>query len=207
MGKGLRMGRSEYVARWVSLHGDVAPSRIVTGWLTFAYRAAQPLTSMSANLLSLITVVIGVVGAWLAPAKYVAFIVIFALILDGLDGTVAILRDQVSLRGAVLDSAADRLVEVAWVVALWRCGVPLWIALGIWIVGLVQEYLRAKIKSHGVNEVGVVTIAERPVRGLIIAAAVGLSFIATPLAVLLMAMEIFALRQVAEYAHTQLSQS
>lgn len=63
--------------------------------------------------------------AWLAPARYVAFIVIIALILDGLDGTVAILRNQVSLRGAVLDSTADRVVEVAWLVALWRCGVPL----------------------------------------------------------------------------------
>ena len=207
MGKGLHMGRSEYVARWVSLHGDVAPSRIVLGWLSFAYVAAQPLKPNSANLLSIITVVIGGIGAWLAQAKYVAFIVIFALILDGLDGTVAILRNQVSLRGAVLDSAADRLVEVAWLVALWRCGVPLWIAVGIWIVGLVQEYLRAKIKSHGVNEVGVVTIAERPVRGLIIAAAIGLSFIATPLSLLLLLMELYALRQVAEYAYAQLHEA
>lgn len=75
---------------------------------------------------------------------------------------------------------------------------------GIWIVGLVQEYLRAKIKSHGVSEVGVVTIAERPVRGLIIAAAIGLSFLSTPLSVVLLLMELYALRQVAEYAYTQL---
>lgn len=204
MGKGLYMGRSEYLARWVALHGDVVPSRIVSGWLSFAFVAAQLLKPFSANVLSLMTVVIGGVGAWLAPARYVAFIVIIALILDGLDGTVAILRNQVSLRGAVLDSTADRVVEVAWLVALWRCGVPLWIAVGIWIVGLVQEYLRAKIKSHGVSEVGVVTIAERPVRGLIIAAAIGLSFLSTPLSVVLLLMELYALRQVAEYAYTQL---
>ena len=207
MGKGLHMGRSEYVASWVALHGDVEPSRIVAGWLSFAFTVARFLKPISANGISLLTIVIGGVGAWLAPSRYVAFIVIAALILDGLDGTVAILRNEVTLRGAVLDSAADRLVEAAWLIALWRCDVPLWVVAGIWIVGFVQEYLRAKIKSQGVNEVGVVTIAERPVRGLIIAAAIGLSFIALPLSLLLLLMELFALRQVAEYAYTQLHEA
>jgi len=55
-----------------------------------------------------------------------------------------------------------------------------------------------------VNEVGVVTIAERPVRGLIIAAAIGIAFLSTPLGLLLLVMELYALRQVAEYAYAQL---
>lgn len=201
MGKGLHMGRSEYVASWVALHGDVEPSRIVAGWLSFAFTVARFLKPISANGISFLTIVIGGVGAWLAPSRYVAFIVIAALILDGLDGTVAILRNEVTLRGAVLDSAADRLVEAAWLIALWRCDVPLWVVASIWVVGFVQEYLRAKIRSLGISEVGVVTIAERPVRGLLIAAAIGLSFLATPLAVLLLLMELYALRQVAEYAY------
>ena len=201
MGKGLHMGRSEYVAKWVALHGDVEPSRIVAGWLSFAFVSARLLRPISANAISLLTIVIGGVGAWLAPSRYVAFIVIAALILDGLDGTVAILRNEVTLRGAVLDSVADRLVEVAWLIALWRCDVPLWVVAGIWVVGFVQEYSRAKIRSLGIYEVGVVTIAERPVRGLLIAAGIGLPFLATPLAVLLLIMELYALRQVAEYAY------
>lgn len=207
MGSAGRVDRSEYEKRWVALHGDVVPSRIVSGWLAFAYVVARPLMTFSANSLSLLTVVIGTVAAWFSPSLWVAFVVIASLILDGVDGTVAILRNEVTLRGAVLDSAADRLVEVAWLVALWRCDVPLWIVLCIWVVGLVQEYLRAKMKSLGVNEVGVVTIAERPVRGLTIAAAIGISFLSIPLGLLLLVMELYALRQVAEYAYAQLREA
>ena len=204
MGSAGRVDRNEYQKRWTALHGDVVPSRIVSGWLTFAYRVARPLAVFSANSLSMITVLIGAIAAWFSPSPWMALVVIGSLILDGIDGTVAILRNEVTLRGAVLDSAADRLVEVAWLIAMWRCGVPIWILIGIWVIGLVQEYLRAKLTSLGVREVGVVTIAERPVRGLLIAAAIGISFLSTPLGLLLLGMELYALRQVTEYAHDQL---
>jgi CDP-diacylglycerol--glycerol-3-phosphate 3-phosphatidyltransferase len=51
-----------------------------------------------------------------------------------------------------------------WLVALYRIGVPAWITILLWVIASVQEYARARLASLGVNELGVVTPVERPVR-------------------------------------------
>jgi phosphatidylglycerophosphate synthase len=105
-------------------------------------------------------------GRWVLLA--VAVVIVSAL-LDGVDGTVAILTGRVTRWGYVLDSACDRVADACLVAALWLTGAPgpLCAAAGA-VVGL-QEYLRARAAAAGMSEVGVVTVAERPTRVIVTA--------------------------------------
>jgi CDP-diacylglycerol--glycerol-3-phosphate 3-phosphatidyltransferase len=63
-----------------------------------------------------------------------------------------------------LDSVADRISEAAWAFALYQVGIPLEIAVGLWLAASVQEYARARLAAFEVKDLGVVTFAERPMR-------------------------------------------
>jgi CDP-L-myo-inositol myo-inositolphosphotransferase len=76
---------------------------------------------ISADLLSLLSAVLGVFGAWLlagGSAIAGALVVHGSSVLDGVDGEVARLRLRASARGALLDGVLDRLVDAAVIVAL-----------------------------------------------------------------------------------------
>lgn len=87
-----------------------------------------------------------------------------SLLFDGIDGSVAIFQRRESAWGATLDSVADRISEAAWAYALYQVGIPLEIAVGLWLAASVQEYARARLSALGVKDLGIVTFAERPMR-------------------------------------------
>jgi phosphatidylglycerophosphate synthase len=105
-------------------------------------------------------------GRWVLLA--VAVVVVSA-VLDGVDGTVAILTGRVTRWGYVLDSACDRVADACYVAALWLAGAPGPLCAAAGTAVLVQEYVRARAAAAGMTEVGVVTVSERPTRVIVTA--------------------------------------
>jgi phosphatidylglycerophosphate synthase len=97
-------------------------------------------------------------------ALWAPLILVISLICDGIDGSLAIITSKSSKWGALLDSVVDRLTEVFWVLALYSLGVDSKILISVLILASTQEYLRARAGGVGLTQVGVVTVAERPVR-------------------------------------------
>ena len=91
-------------------------------------------------------------------------LIVVSLFFDGIDGSVAIFQNRTSHWGALLDSVADRISEALWLYALYAIGVPAYLCLALWLVASVQEYMRARVSSLGVKDLGLVTFTERPVR-------------------------------------------
>jgi CDP-diacylglycerol--glycerol-3-phosphate 3-phosphatidyltransferase len=83
---------------------------------------------------------------------------------DGLDGSVAVLTDQASPWGFVLDSLADRLSDAAHLAALRVAGAPPLLVRAAAVATMALEYSRARALAAGLPEIGVVTVGERPMR-------------------------------------------
>ncbi len=171
--------RAGYLDRWSRLHGGVDPasSSLIRTWLGITYALARPLARarVSPDALTLVGVLLSVAvvplaaagGRW--PLLGVLVVVVSGLV-DNLDGAVAVLTDRSSRWGSVLDSVADRLSDVAYVVALLALGGFAddgWVqvaAAGAAGLVLLQEYARARAATAGLDDVGVVTVSERPTR-------------------------------------------
>ena len=94
--------------------------------------------------------------------------VLIALVLDGVDGQVAIARNLATKQGSVIDSLSDRIVEFIWALALYLFGLnPILVAIFIGIAWL-QEYLRARAGGLGYKKIGIVTVSERPTRAIFV---------------------------------------
>jgi CDP-diacylglycerol--glycerol-3-phosphate 3-phosphatidyltransferase len=165
------LSRDEYLVAWSRWHGgtDPADSRLVHGWLTLAYTLAVPLARLS----PLVATAAGllVAGAAVGPAVaggawLIATGVLIGLsgLLDSLDGALAIAGGRASRRGFVLDSAVDRLTEVAYAVAFWVAGAPGWLAAAFGALCWLPDYLRARAGQAGVSETGAISVWERPTR-------------------------------------------
>jgi len=112
-------------------------------------------------------------GRWGAPAGAVvagavvagAVLAVVCALLDGLDGAVAVLTGTASAWGRVLDPLVDRVGDVAFLVALVLAGAPGWLAVGVGVLTLLQESVRA---SAHLPDVGVVSVWERPSRVIVV---------------------------------------
>jgi CDP-diacylglycerol--glycerol-3-phosphate 3-phosphatidyltransferase len=100
------------------------------------------------------------------PAFYwlVALGIFILGILDGVDGVLAVRRNEVTQWGAFLDSLIDRVVDVAIASMLVLAGADPMVVMIAVTLTLVHEYLRARAASVGYRLVGVVTVAEKPTR-------------------------------------------
>lgn len=171
------MSNSEYLRLWSQLHGNAQPSGIVKGWLRVAGVLARPFIWLrfSPNLISLIGLALAVCAWWVAPHPIAAVFVILSLILDGIDGAVALMTDRVTLWGGVIDSVTDRVGEVFLAAALVVLGADFRLVLVAWTLSVIQEYARARVLSL-VPEIELrASVCERPVRALIVAAAFAMS--------------------------------
>ena len=160
------------------LHGGYQPERstLTRGWLGLIYRVARPLAGrgVAPDLLTGWGVVVsgfatglaGLGGRWPLLA---APVVVLAAALDSVDGAVAVLTDRATGFGHVLDSVADRVSDVAYLVALWLLGAPGWLCVPGGGLMLLQEYTRARAAGAGMAEIGVVTVWERPTRVILTA--------------------------------------
>ncbi len=153
------------------------------GWLGGVHALARPLVRVGTPpaLVTLAGVALLVAAALLAPSRPALAGVLVAVggVLDNLDGAVAVLRDRVSRSGALLDAVGDRIGDLACAAVLWGVGAPAWVVLVAVGLAQLQEYARARAGGLGLAEVGVVTVAERPVR-LAIAAAFPIAVVIGP---------------------------
>lgn len=169
-------------AGWSSLHGGVHPSRLVRGWLRIVwFLSAGPVARIPPDALSAAGVLV-LAGAWAAAAGprwplLTAALVLLGGVLDGLDGAVALRTGRARPLGAVIDSVADRLGDLALAAVLVALGAPPAWALASATLVLLLEYVRARAQAVGMPGVGAVTVAERPTRLILVGlAAVGAAF-------------------------------
>lgn len=174
----------EHLARWQDLHGGTDPrgTPMVVGWL----RLVHVLGSRLPVPPDLLTVLAVVAAAWalVVPAWVAALLVLASALLDGLDGSVAVLRDRVTRHGAVLDAVGDRVCDLLFVLALALAGAPWELAIACGAGILLLEGVRLVARRPIV-----LTVAERPTRvlatavGLVSVPTVGLALLATATAV------------------------
>jgi CDP-diacylglycerol--glycerol-3-phosphate 3-phosphatidyltransferase len=164
------LSRQEYLAAWSRWHGGTGTdSPLVRGWLSIAYTLARPIAGLppvvatAAGLLVAAAAVIPAAagGGWLVAA---GVLVGLSGLLDSLDGALAIGTGRASRRGFVLDSAVDRLTEVAYAAALWTAGAPGWLAVAFGALCWLPDYLRARAGQAGATETGTISVWERPTR-------------------------------------------
>jgi CDP-diacylglycerol--glycerol-3-phosphate 3-phosphatidyltransferase len=128
-------------------------------------------------LLSAAVPVVVLFGGWWLLAA--AGLVLASAVADSADGAVAILTGRTSRLGAFTDAMADRLSEAAWLLALWLAGVPGILVAVCGALSWLHEYARARAAAAGMSGVGVVTVAERPIRVILSAVALGLGAVAS----------------------------
>jgi len=158
--------REAFFLKWSSLHGNTPVKGIVRGWLTISYALVKPLASIktSPHFLTLAGVA-AAVGTWRTAHSWIGIaLLVFSLLCDGIDGSLAMVRSMESTWGAVTDSVADRVSEFFWALGFYALGAPLLVVSIAWIAAGTQEYVRARMGGLGAKEITQVTIAERPVR-------------------------------------------
>ena len=160
------MSKDDFYLAWSKLHGDAKIAGIVKGWLSISFSTSKALARIriTPNALTILGLVFGVLLYMNANAIWAPLILVISLICDGVDGSLAIITGKSSKWGALLDSVVDRLTEVFWILALYSLGVDSKILIAVLILASAQEYLRARAGGVGLTQVGVVTVAERPVR-------------------------------------------
>ena len=183
------MNLLEFRSRWSELHGGVEIRGVIKGWLTISFAIARVLNlfRITPNIVTTIGLLASVLIYFTSYTSQLIALVLFSLICDGVDGSLAIYGDRASKFGELYDSIADRLSEAFWLMGASFVGVPVRWAIAIWVLGATQEYARARLASLGYTEIGVVTPTERPVRAIFVIA-VTLTFwfgyeIATELAI------------------------
>lgn len=164
------MKRDAFFLKWSSLHGNTPVKGIVRGWLTISYALVKPLAAIktSPHVLT-VAGVFAAVGTWRCVHTWVGIaLLVFSLLCDGIDGSLAMVRSMDSTWGAITDSVADRISEFFWALAFYALGAPLVVVSIAWLAAGTQEYVRARMGGLGAKEITQVTIAERPVRASIL---------------------------------------
>ena len=166
------MNRHEFRRRWSELHGGVEVQGVIKGWLTISFAIARVLNffRISPNIVTTVGLLASVLIYFTSYTSQLIALVIFSLICDGVDGSLAIYGDRASKFGELYDSIADRISEALWLMGATFVGVPVRWAIAIWVLGATQEYARARLASLGYSEIGVVTPTERPVRAIFVIA-------------------------------------
>lgn len=164
------MNRLEFSRKWSDLHGGAEIQGAVALWLRVSYLIARFLAflRLTPNVITTIGLFASICIYFTQYTSQLIALVLFTLICDGVDGSLAIYRDRASKFGELYDSLADRIVEAMWLMGATFVGVPVRWAIAIWVLAATQEYARARLASFGYSEIGVVTPTERPIRALFV---------------------------------------
>jgi CDP-diacylglycerol--glycerol-3-phosphate 3-phosphatidyltransferase len=165
----------EYAVAWSRLHGGFDPrtgSVLVRGWVRIAYVLGTRLASVGPSWITLCGLVlcVSVPFAGLMPFAGLllgAALVLLAALADSLDGAVAVLGGRATRLGYVLDSVAARVGEAAWLAAFVVGGAQGWLVVAAGAASWLHVFARARATAAGMNEIGAVTVGERPTRVLI----------------------------------------
>ncbi|MEY4734965.1 MAG: hypothetical protein RL428_300 [Actinomycetota bacterium] len=166
------MNRLEFRKRWSDLHGGVEIQGVIKLWLNISFGIARTLNffRITPNVVTTLGLISAVLIYFTSYTSQLIALVLFSLICDGVDGSLAIYGDRASKFGELYDSVADRISEAFWLMGATFVGVPVRWAIAIWVLAATQEYARARLASLGYTEIGVVTPAERPVRAIFVIA-------------------------------------
>jgi CDP-diacylglycerol--glycerol-3-phosphate 3-phosphatidyltransferase len=193
--------KNEFFTTWSNLHGGAKIEGIVKTWLQISYASAKFLSKLrvTPNLLTFAGLFFAIALWQFANSWVAALFLVLSLFFDGIDGSLAILQKKTSKLGAFTDSFVDRISEFFWALALYKLGAPAASVFVALLATYVQEYIRARSGGLGHNEVGIVTICERPVRAslifiTIVANLVGLDLV-TAISIIWVAMQFIALSQ------------
>lgn len=195
------MSKEEFFATWSKLHGDAKIEGIVKAWLQISFAVVKPLAKLKVtpNFLTFAGLAAAVALWQFAISPAAALFLVLSLFFDGIDGSLAIVSRATSKFGAFTDSFVDRLSEIFWALALYKLGAPAIFVFLALLATYIQEYLRARAGGLGYEEVGIVTICERPVRASLIFIAIvanGLNFeLVTAISIIWVAMQFIALSQ------------
>lgn len=174
--------RDGYFDRWQALHGGYDPRTAtvwVRFWLTLVYRIGRPLARRGVQ-----PDVVTLSSLWFAFAVFVpasagghwpilaGWVLVASGLFDTLDGCVAVLEKRTSRWGYVLDSLVDRLNDVIYLAAVVSVGAPLELAIGVGVGFFLLEYVRARAGNAGGDDVGTVTVGERPMRVIFLSASI-----------------------------------
>ncbi|GGL96677.1 CDP-alcohol phosphatidyltransferase family protein [Micromonospora yangpuensis] len=171
---GRQLNWDEYATTWARLHGGFDPrvaAPVVRGWLRFAYHLGYVLGRLRVTPTAV--TVAGVLLCFCVPLFAVrppngpflgALFVLLAAVADSVDGALAVATGRSTRLGYVYDSVADRLGEIAWLVAFWLLGAPGALVVAGGALSWLHEYVRARAVSAGMREIGAVTVGERPTR-------------------------------------------
>jgi CDP-diacylglycerol--glycerol-3-phosphate 3-phosphatidyltransferase len=106
---------------------------------------------------------IAALGAVVVAPWWAAVLVTMAVLLDALDGAVAVLSNRASSAGAVADRVADRIADCAFAAVIWRCGAPWLLAVSAAGLSMLLEGWREVRRGHLLTTI---TVAERPTRAI-----------------------------------------
>ena len=195
------MDKNEFYATWSNLHGGAKIEGIVKTWLQISYTSAKFLSKLrvTPNLLTFAGLFFAIALWQFANSWAAALFLVLSLFFDGIDGSLAILQKKTSKFGAFTDSFVDRISEVFWALALYKLGAPASLVFVALLATFIQEYLRARAGGLGHEEVGIVTICERPVRASLIFIAIAANLVGldlvTAISIIWVAMQFIALSQ------------
>ncbi len=177
--------RDGYFDRWSELHGGYDPrtgNPFLRGWLTMVHALARPLarrgvqpdvvTVSSVWFAGLVLVLCALDGRWLIAAGW---LLVASGLFDTLDGCLAVLEDRATRWGYVLDSAVDRVNDGLYLLCVVVVGCPAELAVPLGFGFFFLEYLRARAGNAGGDEVGRITMAERPTRVILLSASIHFS--------------------------------
>lgn len=155
----------ESLAAWSRRHGDydVSRSRVVRTWLRVVWALSAPIARrVSPDAVSAAGVLTAAVAV-VAPARAAAGLVVATGVCDGVDGAVAVRRGATSGHGAFVDTAADRITDALFLLALGRAGArrSSLAAAAAGIAALESQRASARRRNDPVT---VVTPGERPLR-------------------------------------------
>ena len=184
--------RDEYFDDWSVLHGGYDPrtgNPFLRGWLSMVYALARPLARRGVQ-----PDVITLSSIWLAGAVFVpadaggrwailaGWVLVASGLFDTLDGCVAVLEKRTTKWGYVLDSLIDRVNDVIYLAAVVSVGAPLELAIACGVGFFLMEYVRARAGNAGGDDVGTVTVGERPMRVIFLSASIhfGGVFVGSP---------------------------
>lgn len=164
----MMISRADFNRRWSDLHGGVEIQGVIAGWLAISYFIARILSffRVSPNVVTFIGLVASLAIFQVDAVIVIALLILFSLICDGVDGSLAIYQNRTSRLGSLYDGLADRISEASWLTVAAYLFVPVRYAIAIWVLSATQEYARTRLASMGYSEIGVVTPTERPMRAI-----------------------------------------
>lgn len=174
--------REGYFDRWQVLHGGYDPRTSTVWlrfWLTLVFHIARPLARRGVS-----PDVVTLSSLWFALAVFVpasahgywpilaGWVLVASGLFDTLDGCVAVLEERTSKWGYVLDSLVDRVNDVVYLAAVVSVGAPLELGIAVGVGFFLLEYARARAGNAGGDDVGRVTVGERPMRVIFLSASI-----------------------------------